>query len=158
MKKQILLIAIVIVAVLTSCSKQDAHEEMLAGNSEKSWITTDFYRVIRLKGSKRDSIVDDFKNWSVCRKDNYITFKANHMTYYDECSIRCDSLRKQLSYGGKWAFEDHYKTLNLKTLINESRPYEVVELTDNKLVIRHIKSANFEVFDSVYEYLVYKVK
>jgi Lipocalin-like domain len=130
----------------------------LAGNFGKSWNTTDFYRVIRRTGSTKDSIVDDFKNWPVCLKDNYITFKANHSRYYEEGTIRCDSLRKQLSYGGKWAFEDNYKTLNLKTLINESNPYEVVELTDNKLVLRRAMGANFDVFDSVYEYHVYRVK
>jgi lipopolysaccharide export LptBFGC system permease protein LptF len=159
MKKQVLIIALAIVAVLTSCSKsQEEHEELLAGKDSKSWQLTDYYSSIKYLSGKKDSIYGEYKDLKTCFKDNFITYKANRERYYDEGVTKCDTSSKQNSYGGKWIFENNYKTLNHKTLVGDANYYDVIELTSDKMILRSLNNISFSSTpqDSFFTYLTYK--
>ncbi len=159
MKNHVLIIALAIVAVLTSCSKsQEEHEELLAGKDAKSWQLTDYYQKTTYLSGKKDSVYNEYKNLKTCFKDNVITYKANYDRYYDEGLTRCDTSSKQNSYGGKWEFQDNYKTLNLKTLVGDANYYNVIELTSDKMILRSLDNISFSSTpqDSSFTYLTYK--
>jgi Lipocalin-like domain len=159
MKKQVLIIALAIVAALTSCSKsQEEHEELLAGKDAKSWQLTDYYQTIKYQSGKKDSVYNEYKNLKTCFKDNVITFRVNYDRYYDEGATKCDTSTKQNSYGGKWAFQDNYKTLNFKTLVGDANYYKVIELTTDKMILRSNDDGVFSSVprDSFFTFLIYK--
>jgi lipopolysaccharide export LptBFGC system permease protein LptF len=156
MKKQIWIIAFALVGLLTSCTKQqDTNEELLAGKTEKSWKMTDSYRLIKLKASQKDSVVNEFKNRPDCYKDDFQTYKADHGRYYNQGVVKCDTVAATNRYTGKWEFMNNYKTLNNKTLVGDSDYLDVVELTEDKLVLKYLYTANSTTQDSTFWYLVY---
>jgi lipopolysaccharide export LptBFGC system permease protein LptF len=157
MKKQIWIIAFALVSVLTSCTKQqDTNEEFLTGKTEKSWKMTDSYRLIRLKASSKDSTINEYKNYKDCFKDDFVTYQANHKRYYNEGTVKCDSSAVTNQYGGKWEFMNNYKMLNNKTLVGDANYYDVIELTEDKLILRYLTASDFTTKDSSFQYLVYK--
>jgi hypothetical protein len=154
MKKQIWIIAFALVSVLTSCTKQNEIEELFAGKSAKSWKRADFYKLTQ-RANLPDTIVNQFQLFEDCAKDDVFTYKANRDCYFDEGVTKCSDKAAQSRYTGKWEFSNNYNTLNLKTLVGDARYYDVIELTEDKLVIRQPFTSNI---DSIFIYMVYKAQ
>ena len=107
----------------------------------------------------RDTILSNtFAASKACLKDDIYIFQTDYRRKSDEGATKCDSSASQTRTQGKWEFINDYKILNFISVINEAIPHDVIELTADKLALRHFLSANPTTRDSTFYYLAFKAQ